>query len=163
MELTMLLLWKKWVFLFLENLDPEPTSSLFEHLISILILSLQQLFPSQGSLRDINRLTAVFSSHIPYTLTIVLSLLGMDLSVFIVTWTALSCKFVTKIMLIIHQYFSHCWTIFYTVKAFSVSHSPSLPASKLGVFKRLRGDIAGTAVPKAYSIPYNITSSKTCR
>lgn len=80
----------------------------------------------------------------------------MDLSVFIDSWMVLRCKFVTKIMLIIHQYFSHCWTVFYTVKAFSVSHSPSLPANKLWVFKGLGGDIAGTAVPR--HIQYHIIS-----
>jgi len=50
----------------------------------------------------------------------------------------------------------------HSVKAFSASHA-ALPASRLGVHKRLGGDTDGTADPKrpqGYSIPYSVMLSK---
>ena len=71
---------------------------------------------------------------------------GIELNFFIVACMGLCLGFVLETMLIMQRCFFIAEQCLHRVKAFSASHT-ALPASRLGVHKKLGGDAAGTADP----------------
>lgn len=65
-------------------------------------------------------------------------------------------RLVTNSMLIIHECFSYCWTVLYTLSCPFLSHSVPNTARRLGVDKWLGGDSSPQLTKE---IPYNIMLS----